>query len=206
MIRARMTNKSAPRGIVYGEGMEQVTKARAQVDEQGAIDDYLQSPCEDTFRRLFISMGPRVLTFFRARGCDPQLAQDLAQEVMLKVYEQSAALRQPEAFRGWLFRIVRNEWLQQLRRSGRTVPTVHLSVDEHESSLASAADPLARVRFLEWMQALEPDERDIMTSRYVDGLEYHEIAEALQMPTGTVQWKVFHAKKKLAARFGPARG
>jgi RNA polymerase sigma-70 factor (ECF subfamily) len=145
-----------------------------------------------------------VLAFYRARRCDPQMAQDLAQEVMLKVYEQSSALRQREAFRGWLFRIVRNEWLQQLRRLGRTVPTVRLNVDEHENG-GEVKDPLAGARFHEWMQALEPDEREIMTFRYVDGLEYHEIAEALQMPTGTVQWKVFHSKKKLATRFGQGR-
>jgi RNA polymerase sigma-70 factor (ECF subfamily) len=175
-----------------------------QADEQGAIEEYLQSPGEDTFRRLFHSMAPRVMAFFRARGCDPQMAQDLAQEVMLKVHEQSAALRQKEAFRAWLFRIVRNEWLQQLRRSVRSIPTVRLNLDEHENR-AEDRDPLAGARFLEWMQVLEPDEREIMTFRYVDGLEYHEIAEAMEMPTGTVQWKVFHSKKKLAARFGRRR-
>ena len=175
-----------------------------QTDEQGAIEEYLRSPGEDTFRRLFLSMAPRILAFFRARGCDSYLAQDLAQEVMLKVHEQSATLRQKEAFRAWLFRIVRNEWLQQLRRSGRTVPTVRLNLEEHENGVETR-DPLAGARFLEWMQVLEPDEREIMTFRYVEGLEYHEIAEALQMPTGTVQWKVFHSKKKLAAKFGPGR-
>jgi RNA polymerase sigma-70 factor (ECF subfamily) len=175
-----------------------------QADEQGVIDEFLQSPGEDTYRRLFVSLAPRVLSFFRARGCDPQLAQDLAQEVMLKVYEQSSGLRQKEAFRAWLFRIVRNEWLQQLRRTGRMVPTVRLNPDEHEIG-AVVKDPLAGARFFEWMQALEPDEREIMTFRYVDGLEYHEIAEVMHMPTGTVQWKVFHSKKKLAARFGQGR-
>jgi RNA polymerase sigma-70 factor (ECF subfamily) len=181
-----------------------VSGVRLLGDEQGVIDDYLQSPGEDTFRRLFVTLAPRVLAFYRARGCDPQMAQDLAQEVMLKVYEQSSALRQREAFRGWLFRIVRNERLQQLRRLGRTVPTVRLNMDEHENG-GEAKDPLAGARFHQWMQALEPDEREIMIFRYVDGLEYHEIAEALQMPTGTVQWKVFHSKKKLAARFGQGR-
>lgn len=177
---------------------------RLQADEQGAIDDYLESPGEDTFRRLFQSLAPRVMAFFRARGCDPQMAQDLAQEVMLKVHEQSSALRQREAFRAWLFRIVRNEWLQQLRRLGRTIPTVGLNLDEHENRIV-AQDPLERAQFIQWMGALDPDEREIMTFRYVEGLEYHEIAEAMEMPTGTVQWKVFHCKKKLAARFGRGR-
>lgn len=178
-----------------------MSASRLQAEEQGAIEEFLQSPGEETYRRLFLFLAPRVIAFFRARGCDTHLAQDLAQEVMLKVYEQSSGLRQREAFRAWLFRIVRNEWLQELRRTGRTVPTVRLNLDEHENGVADK-DPLAGARFLEWMQALEPDEREIMTFRYVDGLEYHEIAEVLHMPTGTVQWKVFHSKKKLAAKFG----
>jgi DNA-directed RNA polymerase specialized sigma24 family protein len=45
-----------------------------------------------------------------------------------------------------------------------------------------------------------------MTLRYVDELEYHEIAEVMGLPAGTVQWKVFNAKRKLAQRFPNGQG
>ena len=53
------------------------------------------------------------------------------------------------------------------------------------------------------MRFLGEDEREIMMLRYIDELEYHEISELVGLPQGTVQWKIFNAKKKLAARFKP---
>jgi DNA-directed RNA polymerase specialized sigma24 family protein len=41
-----------------------------------------------------------------------------------------------------------------------------------------------------------------MTLRFIEELEYHDIAEVLGLPLGTVQWKIFNSKKKLARRFG----
>ena len=67
----------------------------------------------------------------------------------------------------------------------------------------AAPDLVLRSQFAEWMAWLTPEEREIMTLRYVDELQHHEIAEVLDMPVGTVQWKIFHIKRKLAAKFGP---
>jgi DNA-directed RNA polymerase specialized sigma24 family protein len=50
------------------------------------------------------------------------------------------------------------------------------------------------------MGFLNPREREVMTLRFVEQWEYHEIAAAKDIPIGTVQWIVFNAKKKLAPR------
>ena len=50
------------------------------------------------------------------------------------------------------------------------------------------------------MEFLNPREREVMTLRFVEQWEYHEIAAAKDMPIGTVQSIVFNAKKKLAPR------
>jgi DNA-directed RNA polymerase specialized sigma24 family protein len=52
--------------------------------------------------------------------------------------------------------------------------------------------------FLRWMMFLESREREALTLRFVEEWEYHEIAAAKAIPIGTVQWRVFNAKKKLA--------
>ncbi len=171
------------------------------VSEQEAIDRFLGAPGEESFRDLFRTIVPRLVRYFRTRGCDRELAEDLTQEVMVTVYHQSGRLRKKELFRPWLFKIVKNTLLQHVRRTGRKVATVALTPGVHEPG-GVIVDPLAASRFNEWMAWLEPDERQIMTLRYVEELEYHEIADVLEMPTGTVQWKVFHSKRKLAARFG----
>jgi DNA-directed RNA polymerase specialized sigma24 family protein len=48
------------------------------------------------------------------------------------------------------------------------------------------------------MSFLESREREALTLRFVEEWEYHEIAAAKAIPIGTVQWRVFNAKKKLA--------
>jgi DNA-directed RNA polymerase specialized sigma24 family protein len=52
--------------------------------------------------------------------------------------------------------------------------------------------------FHHWMTFLESREREALTLRFVEGWEYHEIAEEKAIPIGTVLWRVFNAKKKLA--------
>ena len=48
------------------------------------------------------------------------------------------------------------------------------------------------------MAFLDSREREVMTLRFIEQWEYHEIAAAHAIPIGTVQWRVFNAKKKLA--------
>jgi RNA polymerase sigma-70 factor (ECF subfamily) len=179
--------------------------AAPALSEQEVVDRFLRQPCEESYCELFRALAPRLICYFRARGCGLELAEDLLQEVMLTVYRRSPMLRHAELFRPWLYKIVRNVLLQHLRRLRREVATVGLEEAAAESAKA-AADPLAGSRFQEWIAALAPDEREIMTLRYVDELEYHEIAEVLGLPAGTVQWKVFNAKRKLARRFQNGQG
>ena len=49
------------------------------------------------------------------------------------------------------------------------------------------------------MAFLTSSEREVMTLRFIEQWEYHEIAAAQGIPLGTVQWRVFNAKRKLAA-------
>ncbi|MCS6953978.1 MAG: sigma-70 family RNA polymerase sigma factor [Bryobacterales bacterium] len=173
--------------------------------EDEAVDRFLREPSEESYGQLFRALAPRLLCYFRTRGCPTELAEDLAQEVMWTVYQRSWMLRRLERFRPWLYKVMRNVLLQHLRRSRRDVATVALGKETAELP-APVADPLAGSQFSEWMASLAPDEREILTLRYVDELEYHEIAEVLGLPTGTVQWKIFNAKKKLIKRFGNGRG
>ena len=57
--------------------------------------------------------------------------------------------------------------------------------------------------FRDWMAFLESREREALTLRFVEEWEYHEIAAAKNIPIGTVQWRVFNAKKKLAPHLRP---
>ena len=68
-----------------------------------------------------------------------------------------------------------------------------------DQTAATSRIPIESELF-EWMQVLEEDEREICLMRYMDGLDYLSIAEALQIPMGTVKWKLHQVKKKIAVR------
>lgn len=170
-------------------------------DEQESVARFLSKPSDETFHELFRALAPRLVGYFRVRGCELELAEDLAQEVMLAVYKESRSLRDKALFRPWLYRIARNALLRYLRDTGRRVETVELGTEALEMH-QTGSDPTLPSQFAQWMAWLRPEERQIMMLRYVDELEHHEIAQVLGIPLGTVQWKIFHTKRKLAARFG----
>jgi RNA polymerase sigma-70 factor (ECF subfamily) len=159
---------------------------------------FLQIPDGESFADLFNTFTPQLVAFFRARNCDLALAQDLAQEVMLIVYRKAWQLRDRALFRAWLYKVVRHALCRHYGRQTREVGTVNLaeSIDGLPAITPKPAGTPA-FEFLQWMAYLDSREREVMRLRFVEQWEYHEIAAALAIPIGTVQWRVFNAKKKL---------
>ena len=134
------------------------------------------------------------------------LAEDLAQEVMFTVYRKAAQIRDRLLFRAWLFKIARNALCQHYSKQTREVETVDLA--EVSDRLVAASNKPAGTpafEFLHWMAFLDSRESEALTLRFIEQWEYHEIAAAQATPIGTVQWRVFNAKKKLAPHLAPCR-
>ena len=178
--------------------MNPLTSDRS-VRESGVIERFLASPDEESFADLFQIFKPQLVAFFRSRGCEFALSEDLTQEIMLTVYRKAAKVRDRSLFRAWLFRIARNALCRQYGKQSREVETVNLAnvAGSLVASSNKAAGTLA-FEFYHWMAFLESSEREALTLRFVEEWEYHEIAAAKNIPIGTVQWRVFNAKKKLA--------
>ena len=166
--------------------------------EAYVTERFLDIPNDDSFTDLFNIFTPQLLAFFRARGCERTLAEDLTQEVMLAVYSKAAQIRDRALFRGWLFTIARNSLCLYYRKQNREVETVDLE-DGIDRLVAASQKPggTPAFEFRRWMDFLESHEREVMILRFVEQWEYHEIAAAQAIPIGTVQWRVFNAKKKL---------
>jgi RNA polymerase sigma factor (sigma-70 family) len=58
-------------------------------------------------------------------------------------------------------------------------------------------DKLSQLQFMEWLSLLEPNERELILLRFVEGLTYEELATALDIPLGTVESRLFAVRKKL---------
>ena len=175
-----------------------VTNGRSRQDRE-VIDEFLGSPSEQSFERLFHAFTPQLVAFFRSRRCDLSLAEDLAQEVMIVVYRKAGQLRDRRSFRGWLFRIAVNVLcVHYSAKKAHQAEIVALeTITDHVNTHQPGGAPA--FEFLRWMQFLDSREREVMKLRFIEDWEYHEIAAAHDVPIGTVQWRVFNAKKKLAS-------
>ncbi|HSG80006.1 MAG TPA: sigma-70 family RNA polymerase sigma factor [Acidimicrobiia bacterium] len=131
-------------------------------------------------------------------------AHDLTQEVLLRV-RRGLEQYTPGSFEGWLWRITRNAFLDDVRRQKRR-PTVSLPEGDHVD--AGAAPPpdevLATVRLGEDVQAalleLPYDFREAVVMCDIVGLSYDEIAEAVGVPVGTVRSRIHRGRKMLRER------
>lgn len=170
------------------------------MDDRQAIEHFLLTRTADAFCALFEFVYPRVRRYFLLRGMEAGEAEDLAQNVMVIVYQRGGEVRDRELFHGWLFQVAKNEltrhWRQQQTRQ-RIAPMEPLS-EELAERLATEMKLALHSEFAEWMTYLEPAERDLVIMRFVEELSYEELAVALGVPMGTVKWRLFSVKKKLA--------
>lgn len=157
---------------------------------------------------MFQKLYAPLCRYFIVRGLDWSTAEELVQDVLLTVYRRSRELRNHLCFTGWLFQVARNSLLQHARKPHAVLESLTgREGKEHLLGQATAGFQLPEESELfVWMQSLDEDEREICLMRYLDGLDYQSIADVLQLPMGTVKWKLHQIKKKIAARLTQPTG
>jgi RNA polymerase sigma factor (sigma-70 family) len=174
------------------------------VKENAIIAQFLDNPNQESFGALFKTFAPQLVAFFRSRSRELSLAEDLAQEVMFTVYRKAGQVRVRASFRPWLFKIARNALYRHYDWLPQEVETVNLA-DVDNRLAAATHEPGGTPAFesRDWMAFLDAHERDDMLLRFVEEWEYHEIAAVRGTPIGTLQWRIFNSKQKLARHLRP---
>jgi RNA polymerase sigma-70 factor, ECF subfamily len=172
---------------------------------RGIMADLLQRIAERAdpaaFRELYEAYGPRVKAYMMRKGADAGTAEDLAQETLLTVWRKAALYAGDKgSMTTWVFAIARNLRIDRLRRE---MPWQELP----EGRLAEAsAEPLpdeamAEKERQERVQAalaeLPPEQKDVVSLAYLEGLSHSEIAERLGLPLGTVKSRMRIAYQKI---------
>jgi len=169
------------------------------VEEKQVIEDFLTNRTDQAFCALFEAICVRVRRYFLLRGLDSATADDMTQNVFVKVFRDAGDLRETDRFYGWLFAVARNEMISYWRReSGLGKVQLEPLVHQHSETLATEPGVLEDIRIKELLKALDPAERDLVLLRFVEGLSYEELAVALKLPVGTIKWRIFNARKKLS--------
>jgi RNA polymerase sigma-70 factor (ECF subfamily) len=146
--------------------------------------------------------GRKIYNFaYRLTG-NPDDAKDLVQEVLLRV-RRGLADYQPGSFEGWLWRITRNAFLDEVRKRNRR-PTNPLpdEVDRWDAASTVAADiEYDRITLGDDIQKalleLPLEFREAVVLCDVIGLSYEEIAAAAAIPIGTVRSRIHRGRKML---------
>ena len=140
-----------------------------------------------------------------------QDAEDVTQEAFLKAYRSLSSYRGDSKFSVWLYRIVSNLCLDQLRaRQRRPAQSLTVENDEGESEELEITDEhfsperlldrkLTRESVQRGLASLPDDARQILLLRELQGLSYEEIGQTLDLEPGTVKSRIFRARKRLCA-------
>jgi RNA polymerase sigma-70 factor (ECF subfamily) len=169
----------------------------------GAADDGQQR-----FQRLVEPHLGSLLRFARRRTVGLGDAEDAVQESCLRAWAAFGELRDDTKVRAWLFRILRtvlSDGLARDTRRMRIASTTSLD-DVPETELGSDADTvftevaarLSSEAVYQGLASIPPDFAAAVEMHDIDGLKYHEVAEALDVPLGTVMSRISRGRRLLA--------
>ncbi len=132
---------------------------------------------------------------------DRSLAEDLTQEVFIRVFQGLPGFSLRSRFTTWLFQVTKNRVLDELRaleRRPRSVATL-----EDIPPLEVIDQPFERLETIDavWraIEALNVDLKMALLLRDVVGLAYTEIADALEITLATVKWRIYKAREEVQA-------
>ena len=137
----------------------------------------------------------------RILGGDRALAEDVCQEVFLRVYQALPGFDNRCQFTTWLFQVAKHRVVDELRaRERRGRPTIELSSAPQLHLSVAPAEPIESMEAVwEAIAGLSLDLKMALLLRDVVGLSYAEIAEALETTLATVKWRIYKARETVVA-------
>jgi RNA polymerase sigma-70 factor, ECF subfamily len=130
---------------------------------------------------------------------DRALAEDLTQEVFLRVYQGLPSFSLRSRFTTWLFQVTKNRVLDELRAVERR-PRAVVAIDD-VPPLEVLDAPLEQVEEMDavWraIDELNVDLKLALLLRDVVGLSYNEIADSLEITLATVKWRIYKAREEV---------
>ncbi len=176
---------------------------------------------ESAYRELLRRYERPVYSLIYRMVRDRELAQDLTQETFIKVLNALGRYRPEYKFSSWVFKIANNAAIDQLRRKELDTLSLQGSPDATTPDRVGATSlqvgdrgesPLEELEAREIGDAIEeaigrlrPEYRACIVMRHIEGRPYDEIAEALDLPLGTVKTYIHRARAELRELLGPLR-
>ncbi|MGD9918166.1 MAG: sigma-70 family RNA polymerase sigma factor [Paenirhodobacter sp.] len=152
-------------------------------------------------RHLIEAQIPALRRFAHALARDAALADDLVQECLLRALSRWHLLRSGPELRAWLFRVLRNLYIDTLRRQGRRGgPSLDLVPEPVAPGSAEGAIELTEVLAALWRLPIEQREAILLVG--VEGFGYEEAAGIAGVPLGTLMSRLARGRAALRALTG----
>jgi RNA polymerase sigma-70 factor, ECF subfamily len=134
---------------------------------------------------------------------DRSLSKDILQEVFLLIFRNLHSLHNPDLFKAWVFRIASREAFRQLKKRHKEV---YEPIEGHtiadsliETSLGAEIDE-RQEQLPDLLHGLSPGSRAVLLLHFQEGMKLHEIAEALDLPLGTVKSRLAYGLNALRSK------
>ena len=175
----------APPEAVADTRADALLAVRCQLGERAAFDDLI--------RRW---AGPLRRHVFRVAG-NAELADELVQEIWLRMLQGIGRLREPDKFRPWLFGIAHRCMMDQLRVRYASPTDAVVSAEEIAAEAPAEDRELVARELGRGMLRLPAAERDVLSLFYLEELSLSDVASVLAVPVGTVKSRLFRARNLL---------
>lgn len=138
---------------------------------------------------------PQLFAFARFMLSDAETARDIVQEASARALAAARVPPDPDAYRAWMFRIVRNAAIDEIRR--RRLPDVEYHAPADLWHFDDAR--IAKITVEQGLTMLGPDHREIISLIDIAGFSYSDVADLLGIPVGTVMSRIARAREALLA-------
>jgi RNA polymerase sigma-70 factor (ECF subfamily) len=155
---------------------------------------------EEAFASLIRMAGDRLMAIAFRILRDVDRAEDAVQQAIVTAWRELPALRDPDRFDGWLYRVLVNACYVEARKTRRWDANVRLLTPDMTSGSSDAflsvedRDELERA-----FRRLPPQQRAVFVLHHYLGMRHAEIAETLDVPVGTVKSRIHYASATLRA-------
>ena len=155
-----------------------------------------------SFKQRLVGLQGNLYNFACQLTSDRDAAQDLVQDTTLKVLDNEAKYVDNVNFKGWVFTIMRNIFINNYRRQVRSATVVDTTEDLYhlnlcqESGLTTPEGSFAAKEISVAINSFAKEYK-VPFTMYLAGYKYSEIAKKMNLPLGTVKSRIFFASKRL---------
>ena len=160
----------------------------------------------EAFDALLAAVQEPLFGFVAAVAGDRTLAEDVLQEVFVRIYKGLRWLRDPALFRPWAYRIAAREAVRHARRE-RCRDARHddpATLDDVAAAEIESPDPWLLERLPRLLDRVSPASRAVLTLHYLHELSLAETAAVLGIPLGTARSRLAYGLRSLRAALGIA--